>query len=56
MFRPSRELVTGELLAQHDRPMLIVADQMERVLADVDTERPDSAAAGAVPSWDGSLC
>jgi hypothetical protein len=37
--QPLSELGAGELEAQHDGAALILADEMERVLAQIDTQR-----------------
>ena len=39
--KPRLDLTTRPLLAQHDRTTLIVADDVERVLADIDTDHGD---------------
>jgi hypothetical protein len=50
----NHDLASRHLLTQPDRPALVEADQVERVLANVDTDRRDRAGCWRMTSWDGS--
>ena len=48
---PSIDLAARQLLAQNDRALLVEADEMERILANVDADRVDDVGA----DWHGML-